>query len=204
MTLSVTDLTCLRADHLVFEGLSFSLEPGNSLWVRGKNGAGKSSLLRICAKLLKPAAGSIHWHGTDILSDDESYHGQYHYLGHQDALKPVLTVRENLSFWSHFHGESNLEAALGDFDLLGLADTRVEYLSAGQKKRVSLARLTSSSAPLWILDEPISSLDTDHITLFKKRLTEHINTGGMALFATHQDLGLTESSTLNLDGKVPA
>ncbi len=204
MTLSVTDLTCQRADHLVFEGLSFSLEPGNTLWIKGKNGAGKSSLLRLCAKLLKPAGGSIFWQGTDIRSDDESYGGQYHYLGHQNALKPVLTVRENLAFWADFHGENNLDTALNDFDLLGLADTRVEYLSAGQKKRVSLARLTASLAPLWILDEPISSLDTDHISLFNMRLSEHVKAGGMALFATHQDLGLAEGSILDLDEMVPA
>lgn len=198
MTLTVTDLTCQRADHLVFEGLSFSLGSGNALWIKGKNGAGKSSLLRICARLLKPAGGSVLWQGDDIRRDEDGYLGQYHYLGHQDALKPVLTVRENLAFWADFQGKNLLPAALDDFDLQELAETRVEYLSAGQKKRVSLARLTATPAPLWILDEPVSSLDTSFIELFKLRLKEHIEAGGMALFATHQDLQLPDISILDL------
>lgn len=184
---------------MVFDGVSFSISDGQALWVRGKNGAGKSSLLRICAQLLKPVGGVLSWQETDVSRHPDIYQGKYHYLGHQDALKAVLTVSENLDFWAGFQGAPDVEKALGDYDLAGLKNIPVALLSAGQKKRAALARLAASPAPLWILDEPVSSLDTHFMDLFKQRLTEHLEQGGMALFATHQDLELSNISILDLD-----
>ncbi|TNE37095.1 MAG: heme ABC exporter ATP-binding protein CcmA [Alphaproteobacteria bacterium] len=201
MSLSAENVTCLRGDRLVFRDISFDLAGGQALWVRGRNGAGKSTLLRIAARLLRPQAGRFFWNRTDITEDDEPYHGQYHYIGHQEVLKPVLTVAENLSFWAEFHGQgkASLEQAIEGFELGALRDTPAGLLSAGQKKRTNLARLLASPAPLWILDEPLSALDTHFIDLFRARLSEHLKAGGLALYATHQDLGIDGSQELDLD-----
>jgi len=201
MSFSAQNLACQRADQLIFENISFALSPGEAIWVQGRNGAGKSSLLRVCARLLDPLAGSVLWQGEDIFVESESYVGSYHYLGHQDGLKPALTVRENISFWAGFHGEPDVEKALGEFELSALAETPAGLLSQGQKKRTSLARLAASPAELWILDEPLSALDQHYITLFIERLMRHLANGGMALFATHQDLQLEKVQYLNLDNR---
>ena len=203
MSFAAENLTCLRADQLIFESVSFSLSPGDALWVRGRNGAGKSSLLRICAQLLKPLSGMLKWEGEDIRVDSSNFHGSYHYLGHQDALKSVLTVSENLSFWAGFHGTPDVARALAEFELDALRDTPAGMLSQGQKKRTNLARLAASDARLWILDEPVSALDQHFIDLFKDHLIRHLQNGGMALFATHQDLMLANAQTLNLDDIAP-
>ncbi|MZR29481.1 heme ABC exporter ATP-binding protein CcmA [Sneathiella litorea] len=199
MSFAVRNLACQRAEQLVFENVSFSLASGEAIWVRGRNGAGKSSLLRICARLLSPLAGEITWNDEDIFKDSETYVGSYHYLGHQEALKYAMTVRENIGFWSMFHGTEDVVSALEQFDLQKLADTPTGLLSQGQKKRTNLARLVASSAKLWILDEPLSALDKHYIALFKERLMRHLAAGGMALFATHQDLELEQVKLLDLD-----
>ncbi|MAL78990.1 MAG: heme ABC transporter ATP-binding protein CcmA [Sneathiella sp.] len=200
MPFSVQNLACQRADQLIFEKLSFTLAPGEAIWVQGRNGAGKSSLLRICARLLRPAAGQICWQGEDIFKDAEVYGAASHYVGHQDALKSVMTVRENISFWAEYHGAADVDTALQDFELEKLADTPAGLLSQGQKKRSNLARLAASQATLWILDEPLSALDRHFIELFRDRLQRHLEAGGMAIFATHQDLGLEGIHHIDLDG----
>lgn len=204
MTLFADQVACVRSDHLVFEDISFDLSPGAALWVRGRNGAGKSSLLRICARLLRPAAGRLLWSGQEIGGNEDTYQGQYHYLGHQDPLKSVLTVKENLNFWANFHGTADVARAIADFELEPLQETPMGLLSAGQKKRVNLARLTASPLPLWILDEPLSALDQHYIQLFKSKLEQHLLGGGMALFATHQDLELAGATVLDLDKETAA
>lgn len=201
MSFVAQNLACQRADQLIFEEVSFSLSPGEAIWVKGRNGAGKSSLLRICARLLTPLRGQAAWRGEDIFKDYDGYIGEYHYLGHLDALKFALSVRENIEFWADFHGNSNIASALDRFDLQALADIPTGMLSQGQKKRTNLARLTASSAQFWILDEPLSALDYHYIALFKERLTQHLAEGGMALFATHQDLELEQVKILDLDDK---
>ncbi len=198
MSFSVHNLACQRADQLIFENVSFSLTPGGALWVRGRNGAGKSSLLRICARLLKPLGGSITWQGEDILDDPENYVGAYQYLGHQDALKNAMTVEENIKFWADYHGKADVATALAEFDLMPLRDVPAGILSQGQRKRTNLARLAASPAPLWILDEPLSALDRQYIGQFRKRLSQHLAAGGMAIYATHQDLELDGSKILEL------
>ncbi|GLQ07815.1 heme ABC exporter ATP-binding protein CcmA [Sneathiella chinensis] len=200
MSLTATDLTCIRGDRLVFDKAALSLSAGQALWVKGKNGAGKTSLLRVVAGLLKPARGSVCWNGIDIREDPDAYQGHCHYIGHQDALKPVLTARENLTFWSTYAGVSRVAEALEIFELSRIADMPAGILSAGQKKRTNLARLVASPAPLWILDEPISSLDTHYIRLFADCLAAHLKDGGMALFATHQDLQVDGVGYLDLNG----
>ncbi|MEX0584112.1 MAG: heme ABC exporter ATP-binding protein CcmA [Sneathiella sp.] len=198
MTFSVHNLACQRADQLIFEDVSFSLSPGEALWVRGRNGAGKSSLLRICARLLKPLAGSITWQDENIFEDPENYIGAYQYLGHQDALKSAMSVVENIAFWANFHGEADVTSALAEFDLMPFRDVSAGILSQGQKKRVNLARLAASPALLWILDEPLSALDQHYIGQFKERLLQHLAAGGMAIYATHQDLELDGVKLLEL------
>ena len=199
MSFSVQNLACQRADQLIFEKLSFSLSPGDAIWVQGRNGAGKSSLLRICARLLAPLAGTVTWQGEDIFKESDTYEGAYLYVGHQDALKPALTVRENINFWANYHGDADTKVALAEYELGALADTPAGLLSQGQKKRTNLARLAASPAVLWILDEPVSALDQHYITLFREKLLRHLAGGGMALFATHQDLGIDQVKSLNMD-----
>ena len=202
MSFVVQNLTCLRADQLIFEEVSFSLSPGEAIWVKGRNGAGKSSLLRICARLLAPASRSAEWQGADIFREEDSYIGEYHYLGHQDALKHAFTVRENIEFWASYHGKPNVDFALEQFELQSLADSPTGMLSQGQKKRTNLARLLASPAKLWILDEPVSALDRQYIDLFKEKLVRHLAVGGIALFATHQDLELDQVRIFDLDEAV--
>ncbi|MFT6556738.1 heme ABC exporter ATP-binding protein CcmA [Sneathiella sp.] len=201
MTLHVKNLSCIRQDRLIFRELGFSLSPGSVMWIKGKNGAGKSSLLRMIAGLLRPVEGDIFWNDQNVREEPDSFVGQFHFLGHQEPLKPVFTVYENLDFWSRFHagGRAAVDAAMDAFDLQRLRDTPARILSAGQKKRTNLARLIASPAPLWLLDEPLSSLDVHYIELFTHVLEAHVSAGGMALLATHQEIGIPSLETLNLD-----
>ncbi|USG61638.1 heme ABC exporter ATP-binding protein CcmA [Sneathiella marina] len=202
MSLSVEKLTCVRSDHLVFEDVSFDVPAGEALWIRGQNGAGKSSLLRICATLLKPVQGDLKWQGKSCFDDPERYLNQLLYVGHQDALKSALTVAENLNFWAEYLGEGTIDHALSEFELGPLRETPTGFLSAGQKKRVNLARLLIVKAPLWILDEPFSSLDQTYVELMKNHMDRHLEEGGTILYSTHQPLSLSVSSTLDLDAMV--
>lgn len=199
MSLTARNLSCIRQDRLIFKNIGFNVNPGEVLWVKGKNGAGKSSLLRIIAGLLKQAKGDISWKGADVHTDPDEYQGQFRYIAHQDALKPVLTGQENLNFWAGYTGKDAVKLALQEFELEKIADIPVGIMSAGQRKRTNLARLIACPAPLWILDEPVSSLDVHYIDLFKNQLIKHVDGGGMALLATHQDLDLDFIQTLDLD-----
>src|SRR3982750_4393460 len=155
--LEARDLACLRGERAVFAGLSFRLDPGGALLL-GANGAGKSTLLRLLAGLLRPEAGLLLWDGTDALADRAAHAARLRYLSHQDALKPALTARENLSFFARLWG-GQVDAALEALDLLPLAELPARVLSSGQKRRLALARLALAPAPLWLLDEPTVGLD---------------------------------------------
>lgn len=199
MSLTARNLSCIRQDRLIFKNIGFTVNPGEVLWVKGKNGAGKSSLLRMIAGLLKQAKGDILWQGEDVTVNPDGYQGQFRYIAHQDALKTVLTGQENLNFWAGYTGSDAVTLALNEFELQKIADIPVGIMSAGQRKRTNLARLIACPAPLWVLDEPVSSLDVHYIDLFKNQLTKHVKAGGMALLATHQDLDLDFIQTLDLD-----
>jgi heme exporter protein A len=200
MRLSATDLTCVRGGREVFSGLGFSLAAGEALIVTGRNGAGKSSLLRMVAGLVPPAIGRIELAGGD---PELSIGEQAHYLGHQDALKPALTVTENLQFWAGFlggDGGADLAAALAVMGLDTLADLPAAYLSAGQRRRLALARLAAIARPVWLLDEPTSTLDAPSRGRLADLMRRHLAGGGLVLAATHAPLGLEGAKELRLGG----
>ena len=187
----------------MFSGLSFAIAGGGALVVTGRNGSGKSSLLRLIAGLLRPDAGRIGLDGGD---PERSIAEQAHYLGHQDALKPSLTVGENLRFWSAYLGpaENPPGRALSRLGLEDLRDLPAAYLSAGQKRRLSLARLLTVHRPLWLLDEPTAALDAEGQVRLADLMTTHLARGGLILAAAHGDIGLTDAQELKLGASVPS
>jgi heme exporter protein A len=198
MRLAVSDLACGRGTRELFSGLGFSLSGGEALMVTGRNGSGKSSLLRLIAGLLSPQAGRIDLDGGD---PELTIGEQAHYLGHLDALKPSLTVAENLAFWTAWLGtpDNPPERALGRLGLETLADLPAAYLSAGQKRRLSLARLLTVYRPLWLLDEPTAALDSDGQHRLADLMRTHLARGGLILAAAHGPIGLTDAQELRLD-----
>lgn len=205
-TLEARDLACRRAERPVFEKLHFALPPGGLLLLSGPNGSGKSSLLRLLAGLLRPTAGSLEYGGRAVFEELAAYHRRLHYLGHQEAAKPVLTGRENLAFWCRLRGAvpGDLEAALAAFHLGELADRPVRLYSAGQKRRLALARLLAAPAPLWLLDEPSVGLDLRSVAGLVAAVEAHRAGGGQVVLATHVDLGLSEPRRLELEDFAPA
>jgi heme exporter protein A len=199
MRLSATDLACRRGGRDVFAGVSFSVASGESLTIRGRNGAGKSSLLRMMAGLVRVAGGQVSLEGGD---PELTLGEQAHYLGHLDALKPSLSVEENLRFWSAFLGAAaaDLDEPLRAVGLATLSDLPAAYLSAGQRRRLSIARLLTVKRPLWLLDEPTSTLDAAAQVRLGEIMQAHLAGGGIILAATHGPLQLDGARELNLDG----
>ncbi|NBB99210.1 MAG: heme ABC exporter ATP-binding protein CcmA [Alphaproteobacteria bacterium] len=187
MSLKVTDLSCARGGLPILEGVSFALEPGQALVLRGPNGCGKTTALRTIAGLQPALAGHI-----DSLPDTIAY------AGHADGLKATLSVTENLNFWAAIYGTRGIDHALDRMNLRQLADRAAQNLSAGQKRRLGLARLMVTGRPVWVLDEPTVSLDAASVALFADVVRGHLAAGGMALMATHIDLGLPEARVLDL------
>jgi len=186
------DLTCLRGERLVFTGLSFRVAAGETLLLRGPNGSGKSSLLRCMAGLLAPIAGVQSWNDRPLAQDVDGHRARLRYLGHQDAVKPALTVQENLAFWQQLHGHrdaAGIGRALADLALDHLADLPARLLSAGQRRRVALARLLAAPAVLWLLDEPTTALDDDSVERFVRMVGRHRDGGGMVVLSSHGDPG---------------
>jgi len=197
MQLSADNLACARGGRMVFTGLSFAVTGGEALVVTGRNGAGKSSLLRMIAGLVRVADGRLALTGGE---DEASVAEQAHYLGHHDALKPALSVRENLSFWAAFLGGGTdaVEPALEAVGLAPLAGLPAAYLSAGQRRRLSIARLAAVKRPIWLLDEPTSALDTPSQGRLAELMHDHLAGGGIILAAAHGPIGLTAPREMRL------
>ncbi|MFN4056872.1 MAG: heme ABC exporter ATP-binding protein CcmA [Roseinatronobacter sp.] len=186
--LTVEGLAVTRGGVPLLAGVSLSVTAGQALVLRGPNGCGKTTLLRAIAGLQPPVAGSIDL-APDLIA----------YAAHADGIKATLTVAENLSFWAAIYGTRGIDAALDQMNLRALADRAAQNLSAGQKRRLGLARLIVTGRPLWVLDEPTVSLDAASVALFGDVVRAHLADGGMALIATHIDLGLPEARVLDLD-----
>ncbi len=185
--LAVTDLAVSRGGLPVLERLRFTLHPGRALILRGPNGSGKTTLLRTLAGLQPPLAGFITAPPETIA-----------YASHADGLKATLTVAENLAFWAQIFGTGDIGAAVDGMNLRGLLDRQAQNLSAGQKRRLGLARLLVTGRPFWLLDEPTISLDVASVALFAEVVRSHLAAGGAVLIATHIDLGLPEAEVLDL------
>lgn len=187
MTMTVTDLTIARGGMPILAALSFQLTPGRALILRGPNGAGKTTLLRTVAGLQSPLQG-------DIIGAED----QIAYAAHADGLKAMLSVAENLRFWADVFGQHDVESALSMFNLRDLRDRLAGTLSAGQKRRLGLARLLVTGRKVWVLDEPTVSLDAASVVIFADAVRAHLAQGGMALIATHIDLGLQDADVLDV------
>jgi heme exporter protein A len=203
--LRAESLACRRGERLVFGGLSFRVPPGGALVLVGSNGSGKTSLLRVAAGLLPPAAGCLYWGDRPVGPDIAAHRARLRYVGHQDAVKSALTPRETLSFWAELHGAAAgraaaaIDRALAVFGLGGAADWPCRWLSAGQRRRLALARLLAAPAPLWLLDEPMSTLDADGRERLAEIIAAHRADGGSVLLSTHSPIVLPGSRELGLD-----
>jgi heme exporter protein A len=183
------ELRCVRGGREVFSGLNFEVQAGEALAVTGRNGSGKTSLLRLIAGLLAPAGGAIELNGYEA---ELTLPEQAHYLGHRDAAKPALSVAENLAFWRDFlRGEAaDVCECLTTVGLSHALDLPAAYLSAGQRRRLSLARLLAVHRPIWLLDEPTTALDAAGQAVFARLMGEHLTGGGLIIAATHTPLGI--------------
>ena len=192
--LEAVNLGCTRGDRRLFKGLNFSIQPGELIELRGANGSGKTSLLRILSGLSAPAEGEVRWQGKDIRSLGEEYAGVVSYLAHQNGVKDELSAIENLRIACGVSGnvlsKADAQTVLAQVGLSRHQNLPARSLSAGQRRRVALGRLLSSSGALWLLDEVLTSLDDAAIKLSRQFIGDHLRKGGLAIIATHQELDL--------------
>ena len=200
--LSAHGLSCVRGERRLFTNLDFTVDAGEWLHVRGENGAGKTSLLRMLAGLSQPAEGEIRWCGTPIQDADSTFRQNMLFFGHHGALKEDLTAFENLTFAAAIDGDQLLEPnallALNRFGLKGREELPVRVLSAGQKRRVMLARLATRNAKLWVLDEPFTALDVKAVDLLAHLISAHVASGGMAVITSHQTMPIPGGRVVQL------
>lgn len=199
MILTIENLHCERAGRTVFANLCTQVEPGGALVLAGPNGAGKSSLLRILAGLIRPATGDARLGGVSVVRDRAEFQANVLFAGHLDGLKPAFTARETLTFWARLYeaDEQGVDGALDAMGLLALGDHPVRILSAGQRRRLGLARLALIDRPLWLLDEPTVSLDADSAERVAALARQRCGSGGIVVAATHIDFDLPDPVTLD-------
>ncbi|MCE7586712.1 cytochrome c biogenesis heme-transporting ATPase CcmA [Vibrio fluvialis] len=190
--LEVKNVTAIRDERVLFEGLSFTIQSGELVQIEGRNGTGKTTLLRIVTGLGDRDDGEIHWNNVNIEADRDSYHQELLFLGHQTGVKRELTALENLRFYQAVHAagtqEEDLYQALTQVGLAGREDVPVGQLSAGQQRRVALARLWLSRQKLWILDEPLTAIDKQGVKVLEALFLQHAEQGGIVVLTTHQDM----------------
>ncbi|MCG3730428.1 cytochrome c biogenesis heme-transporting ATPase CcmA [Vibrio cincinnatiensis] len=190
--LEAKNLTAIRDDRVLFEGLSFNIQAGDLVQIEGRNGTGKTTLLRMITGLGSLDGGQIFWKGENIDQDRESFHRDLLFLGHQTGIKRELTALENLHFYQKVNrgaaGHKDLYRALTKVGLAGYEEVQVAQLSAGQQRRVALARLWLSSQPLWILDEPLTAIDKQGVKVLERLFLHHAEEGGVVILTTHQDM----------------
>jgi heme exporter protein A len=195
-------LACVRGGRSVFAGVNFTVEPGDVLSLQGPNGSGKSTLIRILAGFLLPALGEVQWEGVDIRSNLAEHRGRLHYVGHADGIKALLSVGENLAFTCALNGAGKgaLDRALDSFGLSSLIDVPGRFLSSGQRRRLSLARLLAGNRPIWLLDEPGVGLDAESRGRLELAIDQHRRQGGLIVLATHGDVQVNDTRVLELSG----
>ncbi len=194
-----TELTCVRGQNLIFTDLVFDLEDGGALVLAGPNGSGKSSLIRVMAGLIRPFAGQLAWDGEDVFDDIQAHSDRLLYVGHANAIKAPLTVRENLTFWAELSEcVDKVDEALGALDLMAIADNPGRILSSGQRRRLNLARLLVSDRPLWILDEPTVGLDVASCRDLENLIANHRQSGGMVILSTHVGIDVPDHKILDV------
>lgn len=202
-TLAVSNLKCVRGERPLFDGLGFRLDSGQLLHLRGANGAGKTSLLRLLCGLSRPEAGQILWNATPIDVQAEVFRQDLFYLGHHNALQEALTVDDNLAFYAALAGAepnaADTGSALERMGLRGCQRRLVRHLSQGQKRRVALSRLMLNRASLWVLDEPFVALDQNSITLLAGVIAVHLQVGGMAVLTSHQQVDIPGATAQALE-----
>ena len=201
-TLEARAITCVRGDRELFSGLDLQVLPGQCLHIRGENGVGKTSLLRLLTGLASPEAGEVLWNGHSIKKDASEYHSQLLFLGHRDALKEDLSALENLRMYAAIDGvalsEQDAFNSLWRFGLKGREDLPVNCLSAGQKKRVLMARMVTRRAQVWILDEPFNALDIHAVLELQGLIAEHLESAGLVVLTSHQPLAIHGLRVLDL------
>ena len=201
--LNIKHLQCIRDDRVLFDDLNFSLDSGHLIQIEGRNGSGKTSLLRILCGLTLPTEGTVYWNNEDIQETQSSYWASLAYIGHHPAVKAELTPLENLAMARALSIKPNsisLLEALDKVGLYGFEDVPARTLSAGQQRRVALARLLVNEAKLWILDEPFTALDKAAIRMIETLLDEHARQGGMAVLTSHHTVNCVHASILKLNG----
>ncbi|WP_375204369.1 heme ABC exporter ATP-binding protein CcmA [Hyphococcus sp.] len=188
ISLAADNAGCDRAGAAVVRGVTFSLGPGEGMQLFGPNGSGKSSLLSMFAGLIRPAEGGIQWRVDDAPGDTAPEGGVF-FLGHDASVKPALTAEENLRFWAQANGGGDVDKALNAVDAASFRHLRAGRLSAGQRRRVDLARALLADREVWLLDEPTAAIDRDGVRIIRKLIDDHLARGGIAIVATHDDLG---------------